>query len=297
MDIRERIAAFRAKMVEENIAVVVVPTADSHASEYIADFFKTRQWLCGFTGSAGTLVVGREEAALFTDGRYFIQAERQLAGSGVTLMRMLPPGVPKVEEYVCRLAGTGKAGVDYAVVSDSFAAQMGKKLAAQGAVLCDTGDWFNELWADRPAMPKAPAYLLGEQYTGRSTADKIAAIREVMRGVGAAMHVTNVLDDIAWVLNVRGDDVHCTPVVMSYLTIAEDNVIWYVDEDKVDANLRAALAAASLPETVRGEALSLEQFALLADRLAELEAQLEHKTERWMYLTELQEKIDAQSGK
>ena len=246
MNIVERIAAFRAKMEKENLAVVVVPTADSHASEYIADFFKTRQWLCGFTGSAGTLVVGREEAALFTDGRYFIQAERQLAGSGVTLMRMLTPGVPTVEEYVCQLAGQGKAGVDYAVVSDGFAAQLGKKLAAQGAALCDTGDWFNELWADRPALPKAPAYLLGEQYTGCSTADKLAAIREVMRGAGAAMHVTNVLDDIAWVLNVRGDDVHCTPVVMSYLMIAESEAVWYVDEDKVSGDLRAALAASGV---------------------------------------------------
>ena len=241
MNIKERIAAFRAKMEEESLAVVIVPTADSHASEYIADYFKTRQWLCGFTGSAGTLVVGREEAALFTDGRYFIQAERQLAGSGVTLMRMLTPGVPTVEEYVCTLAGKGAAGVDYAVVSDSFAAQMGEKLASQGAKLCDTGDWFEEIWADRPALPKAPAFLLSEAYTGRSTADKLAAIREEMANAGAALHVTNVLDDLAWVLNVRGDDVHCTPVVMSYLTVSGDEAVWYVDEDKVSADVRAAL--------------------------------------------------------
>ena len=241
MKIKERIAVFRDKMEKENIAVAVVPTADSHASEYIADFFKTRQWLCGFTGSAGTLVVGREEAALFTDGRYFIQAERQLEGSGVTLMRMLNPGVPTVEEYVCQLAGKGNAGVDYAVVSDSFAAQLGGKLAAQGAKLCDTGDWFEEIWADRPALPKAPAFLLEEKYTGRSVGDKLSAIRKAMDKAGAQLHVTNVLDDIAWVLNVRGDDVHCTPVVMSYLTISGNEAIWYVDEDKVSADVREAL--------------------------------------------------------
>ena len=250
MNIKERIAAFRAKMEKENVAVAVVPTADSHASEYIADFFKTRQWLCGFTGSAGTLVVGREEAALFTDGRYFIQAERQLEGSGVTLMRMLTPGVPTVDEYVCQMAGQGTAGVDYAVVSDSFAAQLSRKLASQGAGLKDTGDWFDGIWADRPALPKAPAFLLEEKYTGRSVSDKLAAIRAEMNKAGAALHVTNVLDDIAWILNVRGGDVHCTPVVMSYLTVSETDAIWYVDEAKVNGDLRAALASSGV--MVRG---------------------------------------------
>ena len=249
MSIQERIAAFRAKMEKENLAVVIVPTADSHASEYIADYFKTRQWLCGFTGSAGTLVVGREEAALFTDGRYFIQAERQLAGSGVTLMRMLTPGVPTVEEYVCRLAAGGAAGVDYAVVSASFAQQLGDRLAAMGASLVDTGDWFDALWADRPALPTAPAFLLEEKYTGRPVADKLAAIRKEMDDSGAALHVLNVLDDIAWVLNVRGDDVHCTPVVMSYLTVSGTDAVWYVDEAKVSDEVRAALLASGV--TVR----------------------------------------------
>ena len=109
MQVIDRLRAFRARMEAENMAVVIVPTADSHASEYLADYFKTRQWLCGFTGSAGTLVVGREEAALFTDGRYFIQAERQLEGTGVTLMRMGVAGVPSVEEYVCSLARPGES--------------------------------------------------------------------------------------------------------------------------------------------------------------------------------------------
>ena len=246
MNIPERIAAFRARMAQEGFAAVIVPTADSHASEYIADTFKTRQWLCGFTGSAGTLVVGREEAALFTDGRYFIQAERQLAGSGVSLMRMGTPGVPSVEAYACSLAGNGKAGVDFGVVSAQFADSMAEKLAAQGAKLCDTGDWFDALWADRPALPKAPAYLLEEKYTGRSVADKLNAIREEMVKAGTTLHVTNVLDDIAWMLNVRGSDVHCTPVVMSYLAVSTEDAVWYVDTDKVDAAVQAALAQAGV---------------------------------------------------
>lgn len=246
MQITERLDAFRAKMAQAGLNAAIVPTADSHASEYIADHFKTRQWLCGFTGSAGTLVVGRDEAALFTDGRYFIQAERQLAGSGVTLMRMGTPGVPTVEEYAGKLAAGGAVGVDYAVVSARFAKELAEKLAGSGARLQDTGDWFDALWADRPAMPEAKAFLLGEQYAGRSAKDKLDAIRAKMREAGATMHVSNVLDDIAWTLNVRGGDVLNTPVVMSYLTVGEEDAAWFVDERKVDEPMRAALAEAGV---------------------------------------------------
>ena len=242
MNVRERIAAFRARMAQEELAAVVVPTADSHASEYIADHFKTRQWLCGFTGSAGTLVVGREEAALFTDGRYFIQAERQLAGSGVTLMRMGQPGVPGVEEYTAQLAKDSRAGVDFGVVSERFMQKLSAAMLAAGGRLVDTGDWFDALWTDRPALPTGAAFGLDMRYAGRSAADKLAAIREEMREAGAQLYVTNVLDDIAWTLNVRGSDVHCTPVVMSYLTVGEDEAVWYVDPAKVSDALRAELA-------------------------------------------------------
>lgn len=242
MQIVDRLRAFRARMEEENMAVVIVPTADSHASEYLADHFKTRQWLSGFTGSAGTLVVGREEAALFTDGRYFIQAERQIAGTGITLMRMGTAGVPTVEQYVCSLAKAGEScGVDFSVISSHFAADMSDMLAGREIALRDTGDWFETLWTDRPAMPTDPVYLLEEKYTGMSVSAKLAAIREVMAKAGADMHVVNVLDDIAWTLNVRGSDVHCTPVVMSYLLIGREDAIWFVDTQKVSESVREAL--------------------------------------------------------
>ena len=242
MQIVDRLRALRARMEEENMAVVIVPTADSHASEYLADYFKTRQWLSGFTGSAGTLVVGREEAALFTDGRYFIQAERQIAGTGITLMRSGTAGVPTVEQYVCSLAKAGEScGVDFSVISSHFAADMSDMLAGREIALRDTGDWFADLWTDRPAMPTDPVYLLEEKYTGMSVSAKLAAIREVMRKAGADMHVVNVLDDIAWTLNVRGSDVHCTPVVMSYLLIGREDAIWFVDTQKVSESVREAL--------------------------------------------------------
>ncbi|MGN0775697.1 MAG: aminopeptidase P family N-terminal domain-containing protein [Candidatus Ventricola sp.] len=242
MQIIDKLRAFRARMEEENMAVVIVPTADSHASEYLAEHFKTRQWLSGFTGSAGTLVVGREEAALFTDGRYFIQAERQIAGTGITLMRMGTAGVPTVEQYVCSLAKAGEScGVDFSVISSHFAADMSDMLASREIALRDTGDWFEQLWTDRPAMPTDPVYLLDDQYTGMTVPEKLAAIREVMDKAGADMHVANVLDDIAWTLNVRGSDVHCTPVVMSYLLIGKKDAIWFVDTQKVNETVREKL--------------------------------------------------------
>ena len=251
MQIRDRIAAFRERMKSDHFAVVIVPTADSHASEYIADHFKTRQWLSGFTGSAGTMVVGLEESALFVDGRYFIQAEHQLEGSGVTLMRMGTAGTPTLEEYVASLLHENDAlGMDFGVVSERFAENMREKAAMKGALLRDTGDWFGGLWKDRPALPQDKAFILEEKYAGRSVQDKIAAIRKVMSERGAKLHVLNVLDDIAWILNVRGGDVLNTPVVMSYLVIGEKHVNWFVDENKVDDAMRSALKEAGV--NIRG---------------------------------------------
>ena len=243
MQVTEKIAAFRARMKDENFAAVIVPTADSHASEYIADYFKTRQWLSGFTGSAGTLVVGEKEAALFVDGRYFIQAERQIAGSGITLMRMGTAGTPKLEEYLTALLHENDAlGVDFGVVSEKFAEDMRETAAKSGALLRDTGDWFGDLWKDRPPMPQEKAFILDEQYAGQSVQSKVSAIRKAMAERGAQLHVLNVLDDIAWVLNVRGGDVLNTPVVMSYLVIGQKHVNWFVDETKVDDAMRKTLA-------------------------------------------------------
>lgn len=244
MTIVERLSAFRAMMDKNGIAAAIIPTADSHASEYLADYFKTRQWLCGFTGSAGTLVVGREEAALFTDGRYFIQAERQLAGSGVTLMRMGTAGTPTEEAYILSLVKSGdRVAIDGAVYGARAAAALEKALSAAGASLVHVGDWFADLWQDRPAMPDAPVFVLEERYAGCSAGKKLEQIREKMQTAGAQLHVCNVLDDIAWTLNIRGGDVHNTPVVMSYLTVSMDGAALYIDSRKLDDAVRAHLAA------------------------------------------------------
>ena len=247
MNTAQRIDAFRRQMAQKGIDVAIVPTADSHASEYIADHFKTRQWLCGFTGSAGTLVVSQGEAALFTDGRYFIQAERQLAGSGVKLMRMGVSGVPTLREYVSGLLSREKTlGVDFSLISARFADDLQEWAAAAGARLCDAGDLFGEIWADRPALPDGEAFLLDVAYAGRSAKEKLKDVRREMRGAGANAHVMNVLDDIAWVLNVRGSDVLYTPVVLSYLLVTEKDATWFVDCAKVNGAVRAALAEAGV---------------------------------------------------
>ncbi|MBR4039236.1 MAG: aminopeptidase P family protein [Clostridia bacterium] len=263
MQIIDRLKAFRARMEEENMAAVIVPTADSHASEYLADYFKTRQWLSGFTGSAGTLVVGREEAALFTDGRYFIQAEKQLAGTGIALMRMGVEGVPSVEEYVAGIAKPGEScGVDFSVISSHFAADTSDTLASRDIALRDTGDWFTELWTDRPAMPEDPVYLLEEKYTGMGVSAKLRRIREAMEKAGADMHLTNVLDEIAWMLNVRGNDVHCTPVVMSYLLVGKESAIWFVDTKKVSE---------AVQDQLFGEGVYLREYSEIQSALESIE--------------------------
>lgn len=241
-----RLSAFRARMAQDDLAAVIVPTADSHASEYIPEAFMTRKWLCGFTGSAGTLVVGRDEAALFTDGRYFIQAERQLAGSGVALMRMGTPGCPAVEDYAARLAGeNGLVGMDFGVVASDFPESVQKALAGESQVV-DCGDLFADVWTDRPAMPDGAAWMLEERYAGRSAKEKLADIRAEMRKAGAGVHVCNVLDDIAWTLNVRGSDVRCTPVVLSFLMVTESEAIWFVDERKITEEVARAMDAADM---------------------------------------------------
>ncbi len=250
MEVKERLCAFRSRMASEGIAAVIVPTADGHASEYIADHYKTRQWLCGFTGSTGTLVVGREEAALFTDGRYFIQAEQQLAGSGVKLMRMGMDGVPTMDEYLDKLLCRDDVlGVDHALLS----ARALKNLQRHAFENRDTGDWFDFLWTDRPALPKAKAFVLGEAFAGRSAREKLSDVRSAMRDMGASMHVLNTLDDIAWLLNVRGGDVLYTPVVMSYLIVGERDAVWFVDPEKVDDAVRAAMREAGVEIRGYGE--------------------------------------------
>lgn len=247
MTIKERVAAVRAVMAEKNICALIVPTADFHQSEYVGDHFKSRAWLSGFSGSAGTLIVTADWAGLWTDGRYFIQAEKQLEGSGIELCRMGEEGVPTENEYLLANLKEGDTlAFDGRVIPGATGSFLAGKLAEKGVkVTCDE-DIVGMVWADRPAMSCTPAFLLDVKYAGRSAAEKLAAVREVMKEKGAELHLLTTLDDIAWLLNIRANDVACTPVLLSYALISEDKAYLYVNPDALNEEVRAGLAEAGV---------------------------------------------------
>ena len=240
--IPERLAALRQEMKERNIAIYVVPTADFHESEYVGEHFKARRFITGFTGSAGTAVITRTEAGLWTDGRYFVQAAKQLEGTTVTLYRMGEEGVPTVEEYIAKNLSEGEViGFDGRVVN----ARWGKKLQEiaeekHGSLYVDE-DLIDNIWTDRPPMAKEPVWILDEKYSGKSTKEKLSAVRENMKEAKAEVHLLSSLYDISWLLNVRGNDISYVPVVLSYLALTENECIWFVQEEVLDENVRSYL--------------------------------------------------------
>ncbi|SHK71898.1 aminopeptidase P family protein [Hespellia stercorisuis] len=238
--IAERIEQLRAQMKERQIDAYMVPSADYHQSEYVGKHFKERAFITGFTGSAGTAVITMDEAGLWTDGRYFLQAGQQLQGTGVTLFKMGEEGVPTVEEYlVKKLPEHGVLGFDGRVVSAGEGRSLLEKFAGkQGEIHCDM-DLVGEIWKNRPALSDKPAFLLEEKYAGESAASKLSRVREVMGEAGAGVHVLTTLDDICWLLNIRGDDIAYSPLVLCYCIVYMDRVVLYIDEQKLDDQIRA----------------------------------------------------------
>lgn len=240
--IQERLKALRAEMEKRGITVYVVPTADFHESEYVGDHFKARKFITGFTGSAGTAVITLDEAGLWTDGRYFVQAENQLKDSTVTLYRMGEEGVPTVDEFVKdRLKESGCLGFDGRVVNGTWGGRLEKIAAEKNVSMHVTEDLIDLIWEDRPALSKQPLFILEEKYSGKSTADKIGDLRKAMKENGADVHILTSLYDIAWLLNIRGNDIDYVPVVLSYLVLNETECIWFLQEEVVDDKIRAYL--------------------------------------------------------
>ena len=242
MTVPERLAALRKLMREKNIDVYVVPTADFHQSEYVGEHFKARKFITNFSGSAGTAVITLNDAKLWTDGRYFIQAAKQLEGTTVTLMKMFEPGVPSVNEYLEEILQAGQTlSFDGRVVSvgegDEYAEIANKK----GAKVDYQEDLIDEIWTDRPPLSEEPAFFLEEKYTGESTASKLARIRKEMEEAGCDAHIVSTLDDTCWTLNIRGNDIEFFPLVLSYAIIKKDSFELYIDERKLDDNLKALL--------------------------------------------------------
>lgn len=240
--VAERLCALREQMARRGIAMYLIPDSDFHGSEYIGDYFKAREYVTGFTGSAGTAVITPTEAYLWTDGRYFIQAKRQLADSGVTLQRMGEEGVPDVREFIRgRLTKGMKLGFDGRVLSAKAGEAYEKAAKETGAILLADEDLLDAVWKDRPGMQKQPFFILEEKYCGRSTALKLSDVRREMEKSKADAHILTSLTDIAWLLNLRGCDIPHVPVVMSYLILDMRTCVWFVQEGVVTEAQRSYL--------------------------------------------------------
>ena len=228
----KRITALRAIMKREGMDYYYIPTADFHESEYVVEYFKARKFITGFTGSAGVAVIGQEEAWLWTDGRYFIQAAAQIEGSGFGLMKMGQEGVPTVMQYLGEKLQEGQCiGFDARVVNTNDAKEFAKIAAKKHGSLKTDNDLLDEVWTDRPALVHQPADVLKDEFNGEATASKLARVREQMEKEEAQYHIISTLDDIAWILNVRGNDIPHVPVVLSFLVIGKEDAMWFVEEN------------------------------------------------------------------
>ena len=240
--IKSRLEKLRAEMSKRGIAIYIVPTADFHESEYVGKHFTARKYITGFTGSAGVAVVTMTEAGLWTDGRYFVQAAAQLEGSTVTLYKMGEEGVPTVDEYIEKTLGEGETlGFDGRVVNSTWGAKLEEIVAAKNGKVAVDEDLVDIIWTDRPALSKEPVRILDFKYTGKETADKLADIRKVMEEKKADVHLVSSLYDIAWILNVRGNDICYVPVVLSYLALTKEECFWFVQEEVVTDEVKAYL--------------------------------------------------------
>ena len=240
--VTDRLAKLRQEMTKRNIAVYIVPTADFHGSEYVGEHFKARKYITGFTGSAGTAVITMTEAGLWTDGRYFVQAAQQLEGSTIELRKMGMEGVPTIEEYLKDTLKEGETiGFDGRVVSGTWGNTLLEIAREKNGSLYVDEDLVDIIWEDRPPMSKADVMLFDIKYTGRDASDKLADVRNVMKEKGADVHLMSSLYDIAWLLNVRGGDISYVPVVLSYLSITQEDCTWFVQEEVITDEIRKYL--------------------------------------------------------
>lgn len=228
--VNERIEKLRHMMMEVGINAVLVPTSDCHDGEFVAPHFALREYLSGFTGSAGTLLVFEKEAYLFTDGRYFIQAEEELSGTGIELMKMGNKGVPKIEDFLVSKLSTGEnLALDGRLISGLMGEKFKKSLEEKGCTLTSEVDFIYDMWTDRPLLIHENVFVLDNKYAGEDTEEKLKRLREAMKKREADSHIITTLDDIAWLLNLRGNDIPYCPVFLSYMVITQEEAILYAD--------------------------------------------------------------------
>lgn len=241
-NIPERLTALRNAMKQQQIDAYIIPSSDPHLSEYPADCWKAREWMSGFTGSAGTLVVTADKAGLWTDSRYFLQAGIQLEGTGIDLYKMGLPDTPGFAEFIIQeLAPGARAGLNGQTYSAAEAIRLEDELRKKGIGLSTDIDLIEPLWKERPAIPDAPLFEMPQELSGQSTADKLAALHDQLRAAGANSLILASLDEVAWTFNIRGTDVAYNPVVISYAFISEAENILFIHPKKLNAETAARL--------------------------------------------------------
>ncbi len=239
---RQQLIDLRAVMAKHGVDYCLVPSNDFHGSEYLSSHFKCRSWMSGFTGSAGTLLVGKDWAGLWTDGRYFIQAAQQLQGSGIELMKMGEPGVPTVQEYLEKHLHKGDVlGFDGRMVSARMAANLRKLTEKTGAAIACEDDLVGEIWQDRPLLSAKPAFELPADVVGKSRAEKLMDLRAALAKEGADAVVIASLMDVCWLMNLRGADVNCTPVVLSFAAVTADKTVLFINDAVLNGEIRINL--------------------------------------------------------
>lgn len=241
--IKNRIENLRKIMDENNIYAYIIPSSDFHQSEYVGDYFKSREYISGFTGSAGTIVITKNEAGLWTDGRYFSQAEDELKGSGIELFKCGMPGVLEIDEFLEKVMPQNSTlAFDGRVISVSEGEKLSQKLNAKNIKIKYDNDLINNIWNERPSISNEKAFLLDIKYTGEDFKSKLNKVREAMKEKEATVHIISALDDIAWLFNIRGRDVKYNPVLISYAIVTLEDVYLFVDEEKLDDDIKLELS-------------------------------------------------------
>ena len=250
----ERVELFRSYMRENGLDAFIVVSSDPHSSEYVADRWKCREWLSGFDGSAGTVVITARKALLWTDSRYWLAAEKSLAGTGFELMKDGVPETPTITDWLCANLEQGDiVGVDATVCSVVDVDAWRARLADSGIVLELVNDPFETLWQERPAVPLSVAQIMPEEVSGESAVSKIARLREFLKNDGVDGMVVTMLDEVAWLTNLRGADVEYNPVLVSYMLVTDDSAVLYIDERKLTVEVREYLHSQGVTTASYGE--------------------------------------------
>ncbi len=239
-----KIENLRSMMEKKGISAYIIPTADPHQSEYVADYFKSREWMSGFTGSAGSLVISMDRALLWTDGRYFLQAEKELEGSEIELMKMGTKDVPNYSQWLRDNLNSGQTiGFHGQVFAESSAKDLENQLKGKDIGFISDFDLVGDIWHDRPSMPKEEVIIHEKVYAGLEAKEKISKVREIMKGKGASYFLIGSLDDIAWLYNIRGKDIAYSPVAISYGLVSLEKAYIFIDKDKINTQVEDHLRA------------------------------------------------------